>query len=273
MPWWHLQDTRAAPDRKLTSLTPASGPAVNGACPPLSRMLSRRQPAVRGATLMAELKFSCPQCGQHISATDQWSGHQIQCPACATTLTVPGDVLPPASTAPIPKSLVPQPPAAHGARLAAGATQVARASNPGPMPRQQLTARPPRSESNLLKYAIYAIVLAALGGAGYLYYPTLVSKIQDIGNSKPAQAAPATSSSGSGPLGEVNGAMDVSETLDGGASGSPPPRPAPARQPVAAQAPAAPTAPAARPAARGTNETLRARAKQSGRPVPAGGGH
>jgi hypothetical protein len=219
---------------------------------------------------MPEFKFSCPQCGQHLSGNEQWSGHQIQCPTCATTLTVPGVLLPPATSAPVPKPLIPQPPVSQGAKLAAGATQVARPSNPGPTPLRQPATRPPRSQSNLLKYAIYAIVLAALGGAGYLYYPTLVSKVQDIGNSKPAQAAPATSSSGSGPLGEVNGAMDVSETLDGGSSGSPPPRPAPARQPAVAQTPTAPTAPVAHPAVRGTNETLRARAKQSGRIDPKG---
>jgi hypothetical protein len=222
---------------------------------------------------MPEFKFSCPQCGQHLSGNEQWSGHQIQCPTCATTLTVPGIVPAPATTAPIPKSLVPQPPVSHGAKLAAGATQVARSSNPGPMPRQQLTTRPPRNDSALLKYSIYAIVLAVLGGAGYLYGPSLLSKIQNIGNSKPDQAAPATSSSsGSGPLGEVNGAMDVSETLDGGSSSSSP-RPGPARQPVAAPTPSTPAAPAARPAVRGTNETLRARAKQSGRTGPGAGGH
>jgi hypothetical protein len=221
---------------------------------------------------MPEFKFSCPQCGQHLSGNDQWSGHQIQCPTCATRLTVPGVVQAPTPAAAAPKSLVPQPPASQGARLAAGATQVARSSNPGPMPRQQLTARPPKSDGALLKYALYAIVLAALGGAGYLYGPSLVSKIQNIGNSKPDQAAPAAASSGSGPLGEVNGAMDVSETLDGGSS-SAGPRPAAARQPVAAPTPAAPATPAARPAVRGTNETLRARAKQSGRTGPGTGGH
>ena len=194
---------------------------------------------------MPEFKFSCPQCGQHLSGNEQWSGHQIQCPTCATTLTVPGTVAAPAATAPVPKSLVPQPPVSQGAKLAAGATQVARSSNPGPMPRQQLTTRPPRNDSALLKYSIYAIVLAMLGGAGYLYGPSLLSKIQNIGNSKPDQAAPASSSSsGSGPLGEVNGAMDVSETLDGGSSSSSP-RPGPARQPVAAPTPSAPAAPAA----------------------------
>ena len=56
---------------------------------------------------MAEIKFSCPQCGQHISGNEQWSGHQIQCPTCATTLTVPRAPPPPAAAAPAPQSLVP----------------------------------------------------------------------------------------------------------------------------------------------------------------------
>jgi hypothetical protein len=217
---------------------------------------------------MPEIKFSCPQCGQHISGNEQWSGHQIQCPACATTLTVPGVPRPPAAAASVPKSLTPQPPVSHGARLSAGATQVARSTVPGPIPGRQPPARPPRSSSPLLKYAGYAIVLAVLGGAGYLFVPSLLSKMQDSSNSKPAQAAPAANSSGSGPLGEVNGAMDVSDTLDGG--GSSQPRPAAARQPVAAQTS---RTPAASPAVRATNDTSRARSRRPGRTDPAGSGH
>ena len=136
---------------------------------------------------MAEIKFSCPQCGQHISGNEQWSGHQIQCPTCATTLTVPQALPPPAAVAPVPKSLVPQPPVSHGAKLSAGATQVARSTAPGPIPVRQPAARPPRNKSPLLKYAVYAIVLAVLGGAGYIFLPSLLSNIQDSGNSKPTQ--------------------------------------------------------------------------------------
>jgi hypothetical protein len=216
---------------------------------------------------MAEIKFSCPQCGQHISGNEQWSGHQIQCPTCATTLTVPGAVPPPAAAAPVPKSLVPQPPASHSPKLSAGATQVARSTAPGPTPLRQLVARPPRNSSPLLKYVVYAIVLAALGGAGYLYLPSLLSKIQDSTNSKPAQAAPASNSGGAGPLGEVNGAMDVSDTLDGGSSSQP--RRATARQPAAAQTP---TAPATNPGAGSTNNAPRARPRRPGRVDPGSGG-
>jgi hypothetical protein len=202
---------------------------------------------------MSEIKFACPQCGQHISGNEQWSGHQIQCPTCATTLTVPG---------------APPPPASHGPKLSAGATQVTRSTAPGMIPNRQLAERPPRGNSPLLKYAVYAIVLAALGGAGYLYVPSLLRKIQDTSNSKPTEAAPAPNSGGSGPLGEVNGAMDVSDALDGGSASQP--RPARARPPVASQTP---KAPAANPAAGATNDAARARSRRPGRVDPASGGH
>ena len=206
---------------------------------------------------MPEFKFSCPQCGQRLSGNEQWSGHQIQCPTCATTLTVPQAPPPPTTAAPVLQSLVPQPPASHGAKLSAGATQVARSTVAGQAPRRQVAARPPRTSSHLLKYGVYAIVLAALGWAGFTFVPAMVSKIQDSTNSNPTQAGPAANSSGSGPLGEVNGAMDVSDALDGGSSS--PRRPAPARQPAAAQTL---TAPAPRPAVRSTNDTSRAKSRR-----------
>jgi hypothetical protein len=216
---------------------------------------------------MAEIKFACPQCGQHICGNERWSGHQIQCPTCATTLTVPGVLPPPATVAAAPQSLVPQPPASHGPKLSAGATQVARSTAPGSIPIRQLAERPARRNSPLLKYAVYAVVLAALGGAGYLYVPSLLSKIQDSTNSKPTQAAPAPNSGGAGPLGEVNGAMDVSDTLDGGSSS--PRRPATARQPATVQTPAAPVA---NRAAGSTNDASRVKSRRPGRIDPASGG-
>ena len=205
---------------------------------------------------MAEIKFSCPQCGQHISGNEQWSGRQIQCPVCATSLTVPGALPRPTAAAPAPESLVPQPPTSHGPRLSAGATQVTRAPAPGAIPIRQLAERPPKRESHLLKYAVYAIVLAALGGAGYIYLPSLLNKAQDSTNSKPIHVAPNPNAGGGGPLGEVNGAMDVSDALDGGGSSAP--RPARARPAAAAQTLAPP---GANPAVKSTNNTSRARSK------------
>jgi hypothetical protein len=205
---------------------------------------------------MAEIKFSCPQCGQHISGNEQWSGHQIQCPACATPLTVPHAPPPPAATAAAPQSLVPQPPASRGTRLSAGATQVTRAPASGAIPIRQLVERPPKRENPWLKYAVYALVLGALGVAGYRFLPSLMNKIQGSADSKPIQASSAPSSGGAGPLGEVNGAMDISDTLDSGGSSTP--HPARARPAVASQTPMPPTA---HPAARPTNITSRARSR------------
>jgi len=205
---------------------------------------------------MAEIKFSCPKCGQHLSGDEQWSGSQIQCPACATTFAVPQVLRPPVAAAPAPQSLVPQPPAAQGSKLSAGPTQVTRPPVPGSIPIRQLAPRPPKTESSLLKYSIYAIVLVVLGGAAYLYVPSWLNKMQDSSNTKPTQTAPASTSGGSGPLGEVNGAMDVSDTLDGGSSSAP--RPAPARPPEIARTPAPP---AVSPATRSTNAPSRVRSK------------
>jgi DNA-directed RNA polymerase subunit RPC12/RpoP len=209
-------------------------------------------------TPMPDMKFACPQCGQHISANEQWSGHQIQCPTCSKPLTVPQAPPPPATAAAAPKSLIPQPPASQGPKLSAGATQVTRSAAPGAIPIRQLVAPPPRNKSPLLKYAVYAIVLAALGGAAYSFVPAMWSKIQDSANSKPTQTAPPSNGGGGGPLGEVNGAMDVSDALDGGSSAPARPAAAPAQPPVAAQRP---TTPAASPAARSTNNVVRARSR------------
>ena len=231
-------------------MTPPSQALVYSRCSPASRKPFGVGPR-SGKKLMAEIKFSCPQCGQHVSGNDQWAGHQIQCPACAATITVPqAAAASAAAAAPAHQSLVPQPPASHGARLSAGATQVKRSATPGPMPSRPNPARPPRTNSPLLKYAVYAVVLAALGGAGYMVVPSMISKIQDSANSKPTQAEPASSGGGAGSLGEVNGAMDVSDAMEGGSSSRT--RPATARKPGAAQTPAA-------PAVRATNAVSRAK--------------
>jgi len=63
---------------------------------------------------MSEFKFSCPDCGQRIAATDEYVGYQINCPACQAVIVVPGNpsakssiatpVLPGAPPPPVPPS-------------------------------------------------------------------------------------------------------------------------------------------------------------------------
>src|SRR5271170_8239015 len=38
---------------------------------------------------MAEFKFSCPQCGQHIACDTGYAGMQINCPTCQQLIVVP----------------------------------------------------------------------------------------------------------------------------------------------------------------------------------------
>ncbi len=38
---------------------------------------------------MAEFKFSCPFCGQHLQCDEQLAGRQITCPACHHLMTIP----------------------------------------------------------------------------------------------------------------------------------------------------------------------------------------
>ena len=180
------------------------------------------------------MKFSCPQCGQHISCDDAWAGHQIACPACQNNLVVPQIQ----AGSPPPQPSVPKQDSSKAAapKLAAGATQVPRSTAHAPAAVRRAMPRPPRSENALLKYGVLLVVVVALAGIGYFYgLPLLTHALQPEPSSKPASGATTSQSSGAGggPLGEVNGAMDVSETLDGGSSSSPKSRPAPGTNNVA----------------------------------------
>src|SRR5262245_7853657 len=39
---------------------------------------------------MNELKFTCPECGQHIQCNDDCAGENVPCPTCAKMIRVPG---------------------------------------------------------------------------------------------------------------------------------------------------------------------------------------
>ena len=191
---------------------------------------------------MAEIKFSCPHCNQHISCDEPWAGHQIQCPACRNSIVVPQPHAPmasPAAPAPTTESSKPA-----GMKLSAGATQVTRPPAPTPATTRKFTPRPPKSENSLLKYGLLVVVVAVLAGIGYIYGLPLLnrdSQPEHNGKAPGDTKASQTGSGAAGPLGEVNGAMDVSDALDGGSSSPrPKPRPAPATNTVAHPRPGAP---------------------------------
>lgn len=166
---------------------------------------------------MADLKFSCSQCGQHISCDAAWAGQQLQCPACQVTLVVPQNLAPPPPAAAQSSSLVPEPPAGHRPKLSAGLTQVARGAPAAPAAQKRPPPRPPKTGNPALKFAVIGVLLAVVGLLAYNFLPGLLGQVQDLGASKTTGASPAQTGGGVGPMGEVNGAMDVSDALDGGA--------------------------------------------------------
>jgi hypothetical protein len=38
---------------------------------------------------MSDFKFSCPHCQQHLKCDEQFSGREIQCPACNKLMWIP----------------------------------------------------------------------------------------------------------------------------------------------------------------------------------------
>jgi hypothetical protein len=188
-------------------------------------------------THMADIRFSCAQCGQHISCDELWSGHQIQCPACQNSLMVPHIQPLSSATVSAPQPPAAQPPPPSRPKLAAGSTQVTRSNRPGPTAPKQRMVRPPKTENFLLKYTVIAVVLVVIGWTGYTYIPGLLTQVQEMGTSK--TPAPTGTSTGSGGLlGEVNDAMDVSDTLDGSTPSKP--RAGAAKRPVVNQPSATP---------------------------------
>jgi len=180
---------------------------------------------------MADIKFSCGHCEQHISCDELWAGHQIQCPACKKDITVPTVHVPPAAAVPDPRSLVPQPSATTRPKLSAGLTQVAARATPAVATSQRrLPPRAPKTTNPAVRYAAIALVLVVVGIAAVKYVPGLLGQVQEVIPSKPSGAATGPAVGGGGPLGEVNGAMDVSDALDGGSSR---PRPSPAKRTLA----------------------------------------
>ncbi len=124
-------------------------------------------------TIMAEIKFACPNCGQHITCDELWGGHQLDCPSCKNPLVVPAQAAPqPPPTPAAPRSLVPKPPAGVEPRLAinaAHATQAAEAPQ-RTIPIRNLAPPPPKKKNKLVTYGVGALVVMALGVGGYYGY-------------------------------------------------------------------------------------------------------
>jgi len=178
---------------------------------------------------MAEIKFSCPQCNQHITADELWGGHELQCPGCQRTLLVPA--IPGEAPASVPNSLVPTPPSG-GPKISLNRPQ-AHATGGGaggaapnkPIPIRNLAPTIRKKQNPVVKFAIGAAVVVVLGTGGYFGF-IWVSGYQAKLKAKSAEADKNADGGQVGHIAEVNAVMDATDPSKAApnANGQPAPR-------------------------------------------------
>jgi hypothetical protein len=160
---------------------------------------------------MADIKFACPHCSQHITCDELWGGHQLDCPVCKNPLTVPAMAAPQKPVAHVVgSSLVPKPSEAAEPRLAINSGKAAEAAAGAPqrtIPIRNLAPAVKKKKSPWVTYGTAVAVLLVLGAAGYFGYGYLY-KAQDEVNS--ASKAAAKNADG----GEVAHIAKLQKTLD-----------------------------------------------------------
>ena len=148
------------------------------------------------------LKFQCSQCGQQLECEEQWGGQQIQCPYCSTGLIAPQAASAPAAARP---------------KLSAGVTQVPHTRGPGPSPVPRRLPSPPRTQNPFIKLVVVVGLVLVLAWAAITFGPAFLGQVREAGITK----SPSGGGVQAGPMGEVNGAMDVSDALDGNSAPAP----------------------------------------------------
>jgi outer membrane lipoprotein-sorting protein len=123
---------------------------------------------------MAEFKFSCPQCNQHIQCDTGYAGTQINCPSCQKAIVVPQAPQFTAAARPAYEAPPPPPPPGSAPSLATRQSTAAPAAGKRFTGAPSLTgAPPPKSNSKALKTALVitaAVVVVAALGAGVWFY-------------------------------------------------------------------------------------------------------
>jgi outer membrane lipoprotein-sorting protein/DNA-directed RNA polymerase subunit RPC12/RpoP len=133
---------------------------------------------------MAEFKFSCPQCGQHIQCDTGYAGAQINCPSCNQSIVVPPAPPSPASPPPAPV-LATQRPTAAPSVPAAGM----RAAVPPPVPQKKSGVM-----KTVLVICSAVAALAVLAGGGWYGWHSYSQKKAKKGNPEAQVAVPTADS-------------------------------------------------------------------------------
>ena len=150
---------------------------------------------------MADIKFSCPHCSQHITCDELWCGHEIQCPICQGALMVPAAAPAPAPAPTTRDSLLPKVPQSGASKLSLGA---AASQHPGAgaqpparsIPIRNLAPAKPRKKNIFLQIAKIGGTLIVVAGCLYGAYFAIQhyeskadSKAQSGGGSGEGQVA------------------------------------------------------------------------------------
>ena len=106
---------------------------------------------------MAEFKFSCPHCDQHILVPYGNAGAQINCPACLKLIVVPE----------APDAVEPAPPPPIMQRPAASSPAAARTAYKPPLPPAQKSGS--RAMKTVLVISAVIVALGVLGGGWHFY--------------------------------------------------------------------------------------------------------
>src|SRR5579859_8017417 len=160
---------------------------------------------------MADIKFSCPHCNQHITCDELWGGHELQCPGCQGSLIVPGGA---AAPAPPQNTLVPKPPS--GGKVALTKAPMPNAPAPGAsaparsIPIRNLAPAVQKKQSPVVKFSIPGAVLVAAGAGGYFGYVWYTGR-QATENAK-SQEAEKKPAAQTGQIAEMNTVMDGTDS-------------------------------------------------------------
>ena len=170
-------------------------------------------------TNMADIKFACPHCNQHITCDELWGGHQLQCPSCHGQLTVPALPAPAAAPPPPPpppapvqrSSLVPKVPTAAAPKLAIGTPQAATTGPERNIPIRNLAPPPAKKSNKWLKYVGTTVAVVAVGVGGYFGFLWL-RQVQNSANEKSkAEEARNSGESQAGHIANLNSVLDATE--------------------------------------------------------------
>jgi hypothetical protein len=150
---------------------------------------------------MSEFKFACPNCGQRIAATDEYAGHQINCPVCQASIVVPDPPAAPAAPSSIATPLAPgaPPPPTPPAKGRLSVSALSAPEQHAPAPASSMIAdvgaqafkahvtKKPKKNYNGLIAGVTAVVV--LGIAGYFCAPWLKAKYTDMRGPSAAELA------------------------------------------------------------------------------------